>query len=835
MLALDAPADRSRDEGAPVTYAASMGTGDITLPDVQSFGELLRIYRARSGLSQEALAERARISTTAIGALERGQRRAPYHATIAQLAQALSLAPHERESLERAANAARGRAQRIRAKATTSPAHNLPVALTSFIDRDARSEIVSLVKANRLVTVTGSAGVGKTRTVIEAARDLLECDGRNIWFLDLSSLLNGELIAGELALMLGVMLAQTEDAIAGLVTSISLRSFILIIDNCEHLLGHVSEIVQTFLQTCPNVSIVATSRERLRLSTEVVYRLSPLSGTDAVSLFKARAQSADSTTNFTPKDLELIETICRELDGIPLAIEIAASRMPALGLGVLRTRLRALHHQAAIRDLPKRQQTMMAAIAWSYDLLTNDEATFMRRIAIFSGGFTLEAAEVVCCDEQLWPTAVAAMLTELFQKSLLNVVRFEEAVRYTQLESIRAFAHERLDQSGEFEDVARRQACWLADIADVLHTNPAGRNLERELADLDNVRGAVRWALASKATGDAVLAGRIVNGFRVPWIFSNRRSEFVHLIGVVLERLEAGDEQVLVAWLYRALTFATDGIAIIETGTHAIELLDQIGDYAGVSALQSHISIEYYRRGDYARAEALLEQASAFFVDVEKQQGRQFAILRTNAAYVYSSQGRVPASRRALADLARIRARLPSDSDDHEHDALVTAEVELCDGNTALAASIYERLLAKVGGLGFEQNAFEALSKLCQCRVLLGDLPAAESAGRQALQYSRTQRLFGPTPLEVMAAVAAIRGHAVLAAKIAGYVSEWYRRLGYVRPLSDRASCDLLTAALNSQLLPDKIASLATEGAAFTHNEAVNAILSSDLSDVRLR
>ena len=303
---------------------------------METLATLLRKHRLAAGLSQAELAERANMSVGAIGSLEQGLRRAPYTATLDSLADVLGLSGAQRDELSRFAK--RGRTRRPTDESAFQS--NVPKPLSSFVWREEANDLAHLLVQHRLVTVTGTAGVGKTRTVLEVV-------GRNetsdVYFIDLAPIGDPDLVPGEIASALRMPGGSTADVIGQLVAHVRDRRALIVLDNCEHLLERAAATTLRLLRSCPGLRFVTTSREPLGLSGEIVFRLPSLRvSTEAVELFVARAQAADALIAYSESDLHTIAEICRRLDGIPLAIELAASRAPLLGIGGLRDRLNVL-------------------------------------------------------------------------------------------------------------------------------------------------------------------------------------------------------------------------------------------------------------------------------------------------------------------------------------------------------------------------------------------------------------------------------------------------------------------------------------------------------------
>ena len=420
-----------------------------------TFGALLRHLRVAAGLSQEALAERARISAKAIGSLEVGARRAPYRETVEQLLIALDATPEERSQLTSLAEAARSR--KPRATVTPEPVQreNLPSPPTRLIGRAKEvAAAAALLGTHRLITLVGPGGVGKTRTAIEVAREqrLRFPDGE--WFVDLAALAASSAVTPTVAAVLGVSPAQTPtlDSIADFLHE---RCALLILDNCEHLLDPVAQLSRAVLKRGGESRILATSREPLRTDGEAVFEIPSLGcppqealltpatamGYSAVELFCERASSRDAGFALGADDCSVVARIVRRLDGVPLAIELAAARVRALGVTTMESRLDRRFDllSGGDRAAPSRQQTMRALIAWSYDLLAPSEQILLRRLSVFAGGWSLEAAESVCGDEEL---TVFPSLASLVEKSLVASDVRAKSARYALLESTRDFARQ---------------------------------------------------------------------------------------------------------------------------------------------------------------------------------------------------------------------------------------------------------------------------------------------------------------------------------------------------------------------------------------------------------
>ena len=812
-----------------------------------SFGALLRAYRLRGGFSQERLAERARVSAKAIGAIEQGARRAPYRQTVDLLVDGLDLAPEERSAFMRAADTARGRAGR-NAISPDCPVAGLPQPLTRFIHRSEVDDIVLLLAKYRLVTLTGPGGVGKTRTSIETAARHARSSGIAVAFVDFSSIHDGAVVAGEIALTLDVHVRDADDALGSLIDDLASRTLLLILDNCEHLVSEAARIVASVLRHCPSISLLATSRELLGLSSEVVYRLPSLRIPDAtttrfedaasysaVALFVQRAQHADAQLRFGDEHLPAIVDICRKLDGIPLAIELAAARVPSTGIETLRARLKDLFALSGGRDLPPRQQTMMATIAWSFDLLSDDERALLERVCIFSGGFTLAAAEAACAGTPVAPGRIADLLMRLVDKSLVNVVNAAERTRYGVLESIKAFGLERLRTAGTLSAVARNHAAWLAAEAQVLD-----EQLITDVGwvdDVDNARAAIAWCIESKEQADLRLAAQIAGGMRRVWLASNREHELKSLVGELLDTLDDVEPHyALIALLWRARLNA-DRYCTRELIDEARPLFARAGDHEANAVSYSKLALSEARSGLFEQANASIAEAAAYFDVTGPTATRPYFVYASSAAWILSAQGKLDRARSAVL-LLRAELRLVGTGLDIEADLFnVLAEIEFASGNDAQAVDDVRTALRLYDEMTIATtSAFSARINLCCYLVARGELDEAERFGKMVLAQSWTKLLDASGRDNVvdtivilhLASIAALRKQPRFAAKLLGYIEAAFRQAGITTlPGTERRSLGTLTASLHAQLSPQELARECAAGESLDFPTVADLLLAS--------
>jgi non-specific serine/threonine protein kinase len=608
----------------------------------QSFGELLNGYRGCANLSQEELAEAARLSVRTISDLERGIIAVPHASTVQLLADALGLVGAERAAFERAARRRDTQVQHLR------PPNNLPLALTSFIGREQeRARVLELLRQSRLLTLIGAGGCGKTRLALQVAGDLLTAGGAGeypdgIRLVEYAALADPALVPQATATVLGVREMPGQSMTEALISHLSSKRLLLILDNCEHLIAACAELAGALLHTCRQVRIVATSREALRIDGEQTWRVPSLSIPDtrelpleqiaeyeAVRLFVERAQATRADFTLSASNVETVVQICRRLDGIPLAIELAAARLSALSLDTLAARLddRFSLLTTGSRTALPRQQTLRATIDWSHDLLDEQERTLLRRLAVFAGGWSPGAAEAVCAGNGAGggtPLAVGAVLTllaGLVNKSLAQLDDGRDVARYRLLETVRQYCWERLERAGEMQALRDRHLVWCVSFAEEAAPALTGQEQRQWLAQLerehDNLRTALQWASESaKAEPGLRLAGAL-------W-------RFWYMRGYVTEGR---------AWLDRLLALIPDAGERVDPAIHALALngagvLAQaqddysraallhdlclsvrrsLGDVYGIAGSLNNLGLVAQSQGNYARAAVLLEESLSLF------------------------------------------------------------------------------------------------------------------------------------------------------------------------------------------------------------------------------
>jgi predicted ATPase len=473
--------------------------------------------------------------------------------------------------------------------------HNLPVELTSFVPRDAElGEIDRLTEDARLVTVTGSGGCGKTRLALHAAAGRIGKYPSGVWLAELAALRDTARVPATIAEALRLRRRGPDWEPADLAAAIGTGELLLVLDNCEHLVRSCAEVTDGLLRACPELRILATSREPLGVPGEVTWRVPSLSFPpgpltvvaeeadrfEAVRLFAERARQARPLFTLTPENAAAVTEICARLNGIPLAIELAAARArvfsPAQIAAGLDNRFRLLAGGA--RTAVPRQQTLEASVAWSYELLTGAEQAMLRQLSVFAGGFTLEAADAVTTG----PEPAVTLVSQLADKSLIIPAEDGSDDRFRMLETIRDYAANRLAEAGEAEGAQTLHFEYVRSLVDRRHGEDEDAYCARLRGEYDNIRGALSWAARQDSPEPLLdVTSRLV----VFWSASTHLAEAVQWLRTATDRghdSAPGLRARALGGLTQIASLALDLPVAFAAGTEGLALQRQLGDQTGI-------------------------------------------------------------------------------------------------------------------------------------------------------------------------------------------------------------------------------------------------------------
>ncbi len=516
--------------------------------------------------------------------------------------------------------------------------HNLPLQLTTFVGRENQVvEIQRLLATNRLVTLTAVGGAGKTRLALEVAGRARDAYPDGTWFVDLAPIKDGHLISRVFGSTLGVHERARQPMAETLVQHIGDRHLLLVVDNCEHVIEDCAGLIGTLLRSCPAITLLATSREPLRVSGETAWRVPSLAVPDpaaridlgelaqyeAVALFMDRAQVAARDFELTPDNVSAIVQLCRRLDGIPLAIELAAARVGLMSPEQILNRLedRFVLLTSGSRTGPARHRTLQSALDWSYHLLSNEERQLFRRLSIFAGTFGLEAVERVCSGDDIEVATVAGVLGSLVDKSL--VVGAGEAsapIRFRMLETLQQYGHELLlIEDGEAELLKRRHGVFFMALAEEAIPHLRGREqrawVRRLARDIGNLRSALEWSKGREPE----LTLRLSTALTDFWYVHGLVQEGDGWLGEALAGYAARNEYRARA-LYQAALMSYWRDDIRSHSARAVECLDiyrALGDREGIGWALDRVAHAAEWNGDLIKAQEYFEACLEISIDLE--------------------------------------------------------------------------------------------------------------------------------------------------------------------------------------------------------------------------
>ena len=623
--------------GKPVRAARLWGAAEALREQMgMSFS---RYDLAESGYEGDLTAVRSSLDeATFDAAWAEGRAMPPDQAIEYALEQPTS--PHEETAVNRPSGAI---AEPYEGESAGSLRNNLPASRSVLVGREREiAEVGRALSSTRILTLTGAGGAGKTRLALEVARHIVDAhpgdypDG--VWLVELASLSDGKLVPQAVAAALGVRERPGQPYIDTLVEFLRSRRMLLVLDNCEHLIEDCARLVDTLVDACENVRVLATSREALGVPDEVNWIVPSLTVPDgegpsdpesltryeAVRLFVERARSRVPRFVLTRENAAAVVDICQTLDGMPLAIELATARMGTLSVGQIAERLGDSLGFLTTGDRTRapRQRTLRAALEWSYGLLSEGERELFGRLSVFAGGWTLQAAEAVGASGDIRGGEVLDLLGRLVDQSLViaEAEAPQDSPRYRMLEPIRQYALDLLEGSGEAREARERHASLFTALAKQAHTELRGAGqvgwMRRLVWENDNLRAAMSWALSSGDYDTAALLGWALWPF---WFYRANHREGRHVLEAVLEGGVALSPELRIRATMAAAVMALgqgDDEAVVDYMTTLLELSNQVGgdSYAGAYG-RAGLGLVAMNRGDLVTAAARLEEALPLFIE----------------------------------------------------------------------------------------------------------------------------------------------------------------------------------------------------------------------------
>jgi non-specific serine/threonine protein kinase len=538
-----------------------------------------------------------------------------------------------------------------------------------------------LNRETRLLTLTGVGGSGKTRLALQLALDLAAEYSQRVWLVELAAVNNDDLVPIVVGSALGLHEIGSTAPLATLTAFLAPQPALLCLDNCEHLIEASAAIVDALLRSCPYLRVITTSREPLRIAGERQYRVPPLDTPDleklgevdsiaaspAVQLFIARAQAALPPFQLTPENAATVARICSRLAGIPLALELAATRVRTLGVEQILTRLDDTFRllTGGSRIAPTRHQTLRAALEWSDALLTDAERTVFRRLAVFAGDFQLETAEALCSDSDIVADSVLDILTGLVNKSLVTAESDDHAAWYQLLEPVRQFALGALVTQTEVADIRARHAAFYLERAERAAIEMLGPEQERWLATLEreqsNLRAALEWA---EQQNEAEFALRLAVALAPFWEIRGHLNEGLRWLRVLLARTSTNGPSVLRARALAGagrLVFALDHTLTSryteaeELTAESLRMARDVDDERTIAAVLTDLGVIHRLQNDYARSITCLEDALARHQELGDEHGTMTTLLHLGCSR-YMQGDRVDGTRLVIESLERAQA-----------------------------------------------------------------------------------------------------------------------------------------------------------------------------------
>jgi predicted ATPase/class 3 adenylate cyclase/Tfp pilus assembly protein PilF len=727
-------------------------------------------------------------------------------------------------------------------KSLVASPQKIPLPLTSFIGRSKEmGDVMELLSKERLVTLTGPSGSGKTRLALQAAAEIASQFPDGAYFVALASITDPGLVASTIAQCLDLTETPGRSIADRLKEDLHRKKLLLVLDNFEQVI-QAAPLVADLLVSCTACKILVTSREGLRISGEREYPVPPLelpdrtrlpsteslAGYAAVALFLQRAMAVKPDFRITEDAAPAVAEICMRLDGLPLAIELAAARIKVLPPRAMLARLehRLEFLTGGARDVPKRQQTLRNAIAWSYDLLNEDEQRLFRRLSVFVGGCTIEAAEAVTGDPSD-PVSVLDGLGSLLDKSLLHEVGgTSSGSRFGMLETLREFGLEQLAASGEQDMIQRRHAAYFLAMAEQAEASRERAEqvdwLQQMEQEHGNLRAALEWS--QTADGAAETSLRLAGALGYFWEARGHFSEGRERLAGVLETDAAqGRTAARARLLARAAELAyrqSDYPATISYAGESLEIYRQLDDRQGMAAALVKLGNAATERGDYAAAAGFLDEALAIWRERKDNHGIARALI--SLGWIALRPGDYPLARARLEEALALSREL-GDTRSMGFALSGLGEIALRQGDYRQAVQLVGESLKLRRQLGHKWGMGVSLGILGWAALRQGDLPHAMEQLEESLDVRR--EIGDPSGsawcLERLAEIALARGQAEKAVRLFGAGAALRAAIHSVLDPADRPGYDEAIRSLQAELGNERFAQTWEEGGALTLDQAV--------------
>ncbi len=809
-----------------------------------SFGTWLRQRRRALDLTQQAFADQVGCARITLSRIEADTLK-PSKELALILLEKVSIPPSERGQWVRFA---RGQSslpsKAIQRLTPTRPQTNLPASLTSFIGREKeQKEIIKLIGKHRLVTLTGSGGVGKTRLSFKVGEQLSKDYVKGVWFVDLASLNDSTMLPQTIAAVFDIPTQANIPVTELLINFLRAKSLLLLLDNCEHLLDACARLTTTLLTNCADLKVLATSREALAIDGEALYRVPSLSvaanqsfeltenmpGYESVQLFIERAQLVQTDFSMTVENTSSIAQICHRLDGIPLAIELAAARVDVLQVDEIWGQLQRCFDllQSDKRTVIARHQTMRASVDWSWSLLVKLEQAFMRQLSIFAGGWTLESAQAVCDGD------VLSLTSALVSKSLIIVNQESgQETRYRFHEIIRQYAREKLVKAGEEPNISTRHLKYFLQLSEQAEPGLKGHAqtewYARLRAERDNVRAALGWAVKADVEAGLYLSARldrywgrfdIREGAR--WLdeFVQKAESNVYPLARAKALLNQGWEQHMFQNFASAHSAAQECLALYKAcndkpgEVDALTLMGSILHSEGVpdmEVLQRALSLSQllndpwrqalvldrmsFVEHDYQRRIDDLKKAIQFYRKAGDLQS--VAACLSGLGKLQALSGEFDASQRNLEEMMELNRQLGTEIG-MTNAAIVLSRIEATKGTFGKARFLLEERISVHEEFGNRTAYLWTRAQLGHLLSRQGELNQAHEIFAKTIQeFFRDKSEIGVAfTLEGMSGVYVAEGQPEHAARLIGWADATRKRVGDKRPLLEQADVDKIIAA----------------------------------------